>query len=130
MSTVFNDTSGIGRDSPVRAFSTLSQFTSGVLAQVLNDAKNGIIWAFFAISPFMGICMVSAAYLCNVTIIPETSGNSPGEGKGALLTHGSYLLAFNGRAGQSGIADEEEQNQNCIVDELQEWAAEICMFNL
>jgi hypothetical protein len=39
MSTVFNNISGIAEDSPLRNFSTLSQLSPEVLAEVINSAK-------------------------------------------------------------------------------------------
>lgn len=38
-------------------------------------------------------CVICAACLGNVTIIPKSKEGSEGAGKGAKITHGSYLLA-------------------------------------
>jgi hypothetical protein len=71
MSTVFNNTSNIARDSPFRDFSVFSQLPEDILRQVrrsaqvcvlvyvckspalIDGAKMGIAWAFVAIIPFM-----------------------------------------------------------------------------
>ncbi|KAI1873814.1 uncharacterized protein JN550_003083 [Neoarthrinium moseri] len=113
MATVFNNTSGIGRDSPFRDFSTLDQQPADVLAQVTESARNGITWAFVALTPFMVLCIMCSSCLGNVTIDPRSSVDDLGQGRGGHLTHGSYLLSlFRGKTSQrDNIAEEERQLQ-------------------
>lgn len=91
MSTVFNNTSGISRDSPFHNnYSAISNLPDEIKAQVIDGAKNGITWAFVALTPFMVMCVVAAACLGNVTITKESST----EASTHILTHGSYLLSL------------------------------------
>ncbi|OTA54932.1 major facilitator superfamily transporter [Hypoxylon sp. EC38] len=91
MSTVFNNTSGISRDSPFHNnYDAINQLPDAVKAQVIGSAKGGITWAFVSLTPFMVLCILAAACLGNVTI-------AKGAGDGAAgrhLTHGSYLLSL------------------------------------
>lgn len=54
MGTVFNNTSGIGRDSPFRNFSSLAQLPQDVLDQVTNHAK---------------VCFTSRYYACRSSLL-------------------------------------------------------------
>ncbi|XXG97725.1 hypothetical protein Hte_004034 [Hypoxylon texense] len=91
MSTVFNNTSGISRDSPFQNdYSAINNLPDEIKAQVIDGAKNGITWAFVALTPFMVMCVVAAACLGNVTITKETST----EASSHILTHGSYFLSL------------------------------------
>ncbi|KAL7624342.1 hypothetical protein AAE478_005904 [Parahypoxylon ruwenzoriense] len=112
MSTVFNNTSGISRDSPFQNnYDALHNLPDDIKMQVVNGAKEGITWAFVALTPFMVICILASACLGNVTIVKE-SGD---EAAGNHLTHGSYLLALlyrNGNKEKNGsLATEEEMLQ-------------------
>ncbi|KAJ3950670.1 uncharacterized protein N0V96_001821 [Colletotrichum fioriniae] len=53
MTTVFNNASGIGEDSPLRDFEALSRLPAATQQQITHDAKMGVVWAFVAICPFM-----------------------------------------------------------------------------
>jgi hypothetical protein len=73
MSTVFNNTSHLSRNSPYRDFSAVSQLPPDILRQVREDVKvrslawkrvglstnrniikqMGIVWAFVAITPIL-----------------------------------------------------------------------------
>ncbi|KAH8678109.1 major facilitator superfamily domain-containing protein [Xylariales sp. PMI_506] len=109
MSTVFNNVSGIGENSSYRDFSSFDQLTPEVLAQVVDSAKKGIVWAFVAIIPFMVLCMVCAACLGNVDIGDRNKSDSEDD-NGVHLTHGSYLLAmFRGETNSHDSAVLEEQ---------------------
>ncbi|KAF3764250.1 MFS general substrate transporter, partial [Cryphonectria parasitica EP155] len=57
------------------------------------DPKMAMVWAFVAICPFMGVCIVCAACLGNVGIVKPKAG-SEGEEPEHHVTEGSYLLAL------------------------------------
>ncbi|KAI1381540.1 MFS general substrate transporter [Hypoxylon crocopeplum] len=113
MSTVFNNTSGITRDSPFsNNYDAINNLPADLKAQVINGAKNGITWAFVALTPFMVICMLAAGSLGNVTIIKETSA----EASGHHLTHGSYLLSLINGNGPSTKNVEREMEEKMVQD--------------
>ncbi|KAI0843287.1 MFS general substrate transporter [Hypoxylon sp. FL0890] len=91
MSTVFNNTSGISRGSPFHNnYDAINQLPDNIKAQIINGAKDGITWAFVALTPFMVMCILAAASLGNVTIGKDSDDGTPGH----HLTHGSYLLSL------------------------------------
>ncbi|ERT00109.1 hypothetical protein HMPREF1624_03478 [Sporothrix schenckii ATCC 58251] len=53
MAAVFNNTSGIASSSPLRTVKTLNELPPDALADVVNRARMGIVWAYVAITPFM-----------------------------------------------------------------------------
>ncbi|KAB5582509.1 major facilitator superfamily domain-containing protein [Coniochaeta sp. 2T2.1] len=85
MATVFNNTSGIGPDSPFRDFTTLSGVPEPMKSQIIHQAKMGVVWAFVAITPFMVLCILAAMFLGNVNVTKEKNA----EGN---VYHGVYLL--------------------------------------
>ncbi|KAI2632382.1 MFS general substrate transporter [Hypoxylon sp. NC1633] len=97
MSTVFNNTSGFATSSSSsNNYDAIQGLPDEIKSQVINGAKNGITWAFVALTPFMVFCIFAAASLGNVSISKESDGEAPGN----HLTHGSYLLSLingNGR---------------------------------
>ncbi|KAI0142402.1 MFS general substrate transporter [Hypoxylon sp. NC0597] len=113
MSAVFNNTSGISRDSPfLNNYDAIDQLPDAVKAQVINGAKDGITWAFVSLTPFMVFCILAAACLGNVTIAKE-----PGdEAAGHRLTHGSYLLSLIRRDSHSAKNMDAEVEER-IVEE-------------
>lgn len=69
-----------------------------IMSTVYNNlqtmgAKAAMVWAFVAICPFMGLCIVCAACLGNVGIVKPKPGDAGDEPK-HHLTEGSYLLAL------------------------------------
>ncbi|KAF6841323.1 major facilitator superfamily transporter [Colletotrichum musicola] len=99
MTTVFNNTSGIGNDSPLRDFTTLKNLAPAQLAAVTNNAKMGVVWAFVAICPFMIICTIAASFLGNVYI------SKTGQGEDEMQTEiyeGVYLLKFLRKGSSTG----------------------------
>ncbi|KAI1388302.1 MFS general substrate transporter [Hypoxylon trugodes] len=91
MSTVFNNTSGITRDSPFHDnYDLIKTLPDQAKAQVIDGAKDGITWAFVALTPFMVLCVIAAACLGNVNITKETADETSRD----HLTHGSYLLSL------------------------------------
>lgn len=57
------------------------------------DPKMAMVWAFVAICPFMGICILCAACLGNVGIVKPKPGEE-GEEPKHHITEGSYLLSL------------------------------------
>lgn len=68
------------------------------LAAAAGDSRGmAMVWAFVAISPFMGVCVVCAACLGNVGIVKPRPGEE-GEELRHEVTDGSYLrLLLRGR---------------------------------
>ncbi|ELQ41482.1 hypothetical protein OOU_Y34scaffold00276g7 [Pyricularia oryzae Y34] len=94
MTTVFNNESGIGSDSPVRNFDVLHSLPEAQRSIVTQQAKMGVVWAFVSIVPIMILCVLAASLLGNVEI---THGEADGDessigGGGAHVFHGVYLL--------------------------------------
>lgn len=59
-----------------------------------TDEKMAFVWAFVAISPLMGICILCAACLGNVSIVKPGAGEE-GEGEAKhVATNESYLLGL------------------------------------
>ncbi|KAI1649629.1 MFS general substrate transporter [Daldinia loculata] len=97
MSAVFNNTSDISKDSPFQNdYDALHKLPDEIKAHVIEGAKNGITWAFVALTPFMVLCVLVSACLGNVTIIKKTDGAeaAKAEASGDHLVHGSYLLSL------------------------------------
>ncbi|KAI1139500.1 MFS general substrate transporter [Hypoxylon sp. FL0543] len=91
MSAVFNNISGISRYSPfLNNLDALNQLPDNLKAQIINGTKDGITWAFVALTPFMVMCILAAGSLGNVTIAGESDDGTPGH----HLTHGSYLISL------------------------------------
>ncbi|KUI70654.1 putative MFS-type transporter YusP [Cytospora mali] len=61
---------------------------------VAKDARMAFVWAFVAICPFMGVCIVCAACLGNVGIVRPKPGEEGADEPQHELTEGSYLLAL------------------------------------
>ncbi|KEZ45551.1 hypothetical protein SAPIO_CDS1886 [Scedosporium apiospermum] len=99
MSTVFNNTSHLSRNSPYRDFSALPQLPADILRQVREDAKMGIVWAFVAITPILFMCMITALALGNVNITKDDI-HSGDDAYKANLTEESYLYTILGRRSQ------------------------------
>ncbi|KAK1995953.1 major facilitator superfamily transporter [Colletotrichum falcatum] len=94
MTTVFNNASGIGSDSPLRDFGTLKSLPDAVQQRVTHEAKMGVVWAFVAISPFMVLCTIVASSLGNVYI----GKTADGEQSNAIY-EGVYILSWFRRGG-------------------------------
>ncbi|TLS25964.1 hypothetical protein PpBr36_07455 [Pyricularia pennisetigena] len=112
MTTVFNNESGIGSDSPVRNFDVLHALPEAQRSIVTRQAKMGVVWAFVAILPIMVLCVLAASLLGNVEITHvEVDGdetNSPGGG--AHVFRGVYLLHLIRRR-RGHPAGTEQQNE-------------------
>ncbi|KAH8907081.1 MFS general substrate transporter [Coniochaeta sp. PMI_546] len=85
MATVFNNTSGIGPDSPFRDSTTLSGVPEPIKSQIITHAKMGVVWAFVAITPFMVLCILAALLLGNVNVTKERDAEKN-------VVYGVYLL--------------------------------------
>ncbi|CAN8101187.1 unnamed protein product [Discula destructiva] len=71
------------------------------------DPKMAMVWAFVAICPFMGVCVLCAACLGNVRIVKPKPGEEDVEQKHEV-TNGSYLsLLLRGRGSKSRNGDTE-----------------------
>lgn len=90
-----------------------------------TDGKMAMVWAFVAICPFMGICILCAACLGNVSIIKPKAGEEGEEGVKHIATDGSYLLALlRSRRGRNKEAiasdygvDAQEQGEAGVIGE-------------
>ncbi|KAI1084413.1 MFS general substrate transporter [Whalleya microplaca] len=101
MSTVFNNTSGISRDSPFQNdYAAIQNLPEDIKAQITDGARNGITWAFVALTPFMVICIIASACLGNVTIVDDSNTAASEPDAAHHLTHGSYLLSLFREKGQ------------------------------
>ncbi|KAK2057604.1 major facilitator superfamily transporter [Colletotrichum caudatum] len=108
MTTVFNNASGIGNDSPLRDFGTLRSLPEAVQQRVTHEAKMGVVWAFVAITPFMVLCTVLASLLGNVYIGKADDGE--GERTNAIY-EGAYMLSWfrRGGAAEKNMTTREHQ---------------------
>ncbi|KAK1596067.1 major facilitator superfamily transporter [Colletotrichum navitas] len=108
MTTVFNNASGIGSDSPLRNFGSLKGLPDAVQQRFTHDAKMGVVWAFVAITPFMVLCTVLASLLGNVYI--GKAGDGDGEQSNAIY-EGVYILSWfrKGGAVEKNIRTREHQ---------------------
>lgn len=85
---------------------------------VAGDARMAFVWAFVAICPFMGVCIVCAACLGNVGIVRARPGEEGEEEPQHELTEGSYLLALLRRnRAVDGAARTEKGETGVEVDE-------------
>ncbi|KAK2024339.1 major facilitator superfamily transporter [Colletotrichum zoysiae] len=108
MTTVFNNASGIGNDSPLRDFGTLKSLPEAVQQRVTHEAKMGVVWAFVAITPFMVLCTVLASLLGNLYIGKADDGE--GE-RTNVIYEGVYMLSWFRRGGgtEKNIITREHQ---------------------
>ncbi|KAK7744101.1 hypothetical protein SLS53_003622 [Cytospora paraplurivora] len=76
---------------------------------VAEDQRMAFVWAFVAICPFMGVCIVCAACLGNVGIVKPKPGEE-GDGEPQhQITEGSYLLVLlRGNKGADGASETEK----------------------
>ncbi|KAI5918812.1 major facilitator superfamily domain-containing protein [Camillea tinctor] len=75
-----------------------------------DNPKNGIVWAFVSLTPFMVICILGSVCLGNVNITKDAKGSSSGEVWESNLIRGSYILAlFRGEKSEKGPVDQESQ---------------------
>lgn len=73
-----------------------------------EDPGMAMVWAFVAICPFMGVCIVCAACLGNVGIVKPGPGEE-GEEQRHEVTNGSYLLMLlRGRGFKKDVGDGEQ----------------------
>ncbi|GJC82518.1 efflux pump dotC [Colletotrichum liriopes] len=108
MTTVFNNASGIGNDSPLRDFTTLKNLPAAVQQQVTHEAKMGVVWAFVAICPFMVLCTVIASFLGNVSISKTDNGENERDN---VIYEGVYLLSwFRKRGAAENTTTREHQS--------------------
>ncbi|KAI3555350.1 major facilitator superfamily transporter [Colletotrichum abscissum] len=98
MTTVFNNASGIGEDSPLRDFEALSRLPAATQQQITHDAKMGVVWAFVAICPFMVLCTISASLLGNVYISKVEEGKDERQNE---IYEGVYLLSYFRKGGNA-----------------------------
>lgn len=82
-----------------------------------EDPKMAMVWAFVAICPFMGICILCAACLGNVGIVKPKPGEE-GEEQKHEVTNGSYLLVLLRGKGKPGGCDGEKGQDHGEVHEL------------
>ncbi|KAI0181965.1 MFS general substrate transporter [Hypoxylon sp. FL1284] len=107
MSTVFNNTSGISYNSAFQSEQT-NNVPDEVKERGIEAVKNGIVWAFVALTPFMVMSVVAASCLGNVTITKGSNTNTSTHD----VIHGSYLLSLFRNKGES------ERNRNPQVEEM------------
>ncbi|KAI1497026.1 major facilitator superfamily domain-containing protein [Biscogniauxia marginata] len=76
-----------------------------------GDPKNGIVWAFVALTPFMVICILASACLGNVNITKDSTARTPSEEVAdSNLTRGSYVLSLlSGEKPGKGSVDQESR---------------------
>lgn len=84
---------------------------------VAEGQEMAFVWAFVAICPFMGLCIVCAACLGNVGIVKPEPGEE-GEGEAQHhITEGSYLLALlRGHKGAGGASETEKGETSPVLD--------------
>lgn len=85
-----------------------------------QDPKMAMVWAFVAICPLMGICILCAACLGNVRIVkPKAGEEGEAQGQGHEATEDSYLLGLlrqrNTRG--NGTRGEEDGEAQLVVGE-------------
>ncbi|PSR97228.1 major facilitator superfamily domain-containing protein [Coniella lustricola] len=76
------------------------------------DPKMAMVWAFVAICPFMGICILCAACLGDVGIAKPTPGED-GEEPQHHLIEGSYLLSILRPTGSKGSGIVTATHEDC-----------------
>lgn len=85
---------------------------------IAEDARMAFVWAFVAICPFMGVCIVCAACLGNVSIVKTKPGEEGAEEPQHDLTEGSYLLALlRGKKVADGASETEKGETSVEVDD-------------
>lgn len=82
-----------------------------------EDPKMAMVWAFVAICPFMGVCILCAACLGNVGIVKPKPGEE-GEEQKHEVTNGSYLLMLLRNRGNSQDRDREMGHEDGEMHEL------------
>lgn len=98
-----------------------------VMSTVYNNLaaaneKMAFVWAFVAISPLMGICILCAACLGNVSIVkPGAEEEEEGEGEAKhIATNESYLLgllrARNPKAGGDAMGVQEQGEAEVMAE--------------
>lgn len=88
---------------------------------VEQDAEMAFVWAFVAMCPLMGICIVCAACLGNVSIVKPGAGEE-GEGEAKhVATNESYLLgllrARKSKADRDAVGIQEQGEADTLVKE-------------
>lgn len=94
-----------GESSSASSFSQIAQLPEGQQEYLRRKAKAGIITAFYGISAFMWLGLVSIAFLGNVDIkrdAKDIDTYEDGETDVGSLTEGSYLGSFLRRRETSG----------------------------
>lgn len=80
-----------------------------------TDAKMAFVWAFVAMCPLMGMCIVCAACLGDVSIVKPEAGDEGKVGEAKhVATNESFLLALlRGRKGKTagGAMNAQEQGE-------------------
>ncbi|KAJ9132255.1 MFS general substrate transporter [Pleurostoma richardsiae] len=111
MATVFNNTSGISNNSPLRDFDTLKTLPKDMLDYYVHKAKMGIVWSFVAITPFMALCIIAVMFLGNVNITKQKA-NEGRETSRDRAERDIYLLRLLRRSRQpSGDTETELQEE-------------------
>lgn len=83
---------------------------------IAEDSRMAFVWAFVAICPFMGICIICAACLGNVGIVKPKPGEEGADEPHHNLTEGSYLLALlRSNKGVDGAIEAEEGKASAEV---------------
>lgn len=82
-----------------------------------EDPRMALVWAFVAICPFMGVCIVCAACLGNVGIVKPKPGEEGEEQKPEVID-GSYLLFLSRGKGKPTTGDVEIAHEQGEMHQL------------
>ncbi|KAI1340138.1 major facilitator superfamily domain-containing protein [Xylariaceae sp. FL0016] len=82
-------------------------------------ARDGIVWAFVALVPFMVVCIIASGLLGNVHVTKGTKTDASGQTTTAdpVLTHGVFLLAA-WRARKQGKRGVDEETPSLRISRL------------
>ncbi|EXM12495.1 MFS transporter superfamily [Fusarium oxysporum f. sp. vasinfectum] len=93
MTTVFNNVVNFGTNTTASGndFMALQNLPPEVIAGIKESAKEGIVWAFIAIFPFMILCIVAAAFMGSVYLTTGADDEDENENQ---IYEGVYLWAL------------------------------------
>ncbi|KAH7154801.1 tetracycline efflux protein [Fusarium sp. MPI-SDFR-AT-0072] len=93
MTTVFNNVINFGTNTTASGndFMALQNLPPEVIAGIKESAKEGIVWAFIAIFPFMILCIVAAAFMGSMYLTTGAEDEDENENQ---IYEGMYLWAL------------------------------------
>lgn len=95
MGTVFNNKSGMPKSDGETSIQAISDLQPEIEAKIRGDAKNGIVFAFIAILPFMWLCVLVAGLLGNVRITKDGQVDEKGNRDfSENVTESMYLMGL------------------------------------